>query len=117
MSEHVGPESARGKDSGYKKWKCRCDDCKAAKQRSNARHRIRLSTDTVREKPLSQEEFLEEFEHTRARHGGCVEWAAPIFGVGVGAILQRINRAKAAGIRVRYTRLADLERSIERDVA
>jgi hypothetical protein len=44
-----------------------------------------------------QDDFIEEFEWTRPRHGGLIINAAPIFDMRPEALARRLQRAKASG--------------------
>lgn len=59
--------------------------------------------------PTTYRELAEEFEWTRSRHEGRVSLAAPIFDCTPHALAQRLRRAKAAGIDIRW--IDDLRRT------
>jgi hypothetical protein len=46
--------------------------------------------------------LVEEFDHTRPRHGGYVEYAAPIFGMTPGALDKALHRARKRGFVTHY---------------
>jgi hypothetical protein len=49
-------------------------------------------------------ELVEEFNHTRPRHGGYIEYAAPIFGVTEASLEKALGRARQRGLPVRFER-------------
>jgi len=54
-------------------------------------------------KRLTQQEFLEEFEWTRCRHGGLISVASTIFNSKPAAIARRLERLRAKGVQVDFT--------------
>ena len=46
--------------------------------------------------------FIQEFEHTRPRHGGNVTVAARIFGIRPEAVIRACERARKRGIVLHY---------------
>lgn len=56
------------------------------------------------ERPLTSEcrHVIAEFEHTRPRHGGRVEFAAPILNVSEALLEQLLYRAKRHGVDVKF---------------
>jgi transposase len=48
-------------------------------------------------------DFVREFEWTRPRHGGQIQFAAVVFGVSVATVEKRLRRAQARGIEVEFT--------------
>ncbi len=51
---------------------------------------------------LDYAEFIAEFIHTRPRHNGQIELAAPIFGLTPCAVEMRLRRARRKGITVEF---------------
>lgn len=54
----------------------------------------------TRSAAIDYADFVNEFEWTRSRHGGCIEVAALVFGVSSQAMEQRLYRARRAGFGV-----------------
>ena len=52
---------------------------------------------------LTPLDLVQEFNHTRPRHGGVVDFAAPILGMSTAALEMAPRRARKSGIPVTYT--------------